>query len=163
MSIYSELLDAVDNGKKFKVDLIEKSLWIINGKYRKQIIKEGEIVNEQDKGKELIKTWDLALNYGSMPLDENPWNVIEILYNDFRHSAPRENSNKKTYFKALPVEELTDADLACGYDRDFAQAMLEGYILLVSLAGWIQWEYGNHWFWQSEKNKDLVVLKSFIE
>ena len=157
MSIYTELLDAVDNGKKFKVDLVNKSLWI----NKTQIIKEGEIVNEKDKGKDLIKEWDLTLHFGSMPLDEHPFGVIEFLYNKYKHSASREHSNKKSYFKALPVDELTDKDLAYGYDRDFAQAMLEGYILLSSIIGWIKFENDNHWFYQG-KDKELIILKEWI-
>ena len=157
MSIYTELLDAVDNGKKFKVDLVNKSLWI----NRTQIIKEGEIVHDEDKSKDLIKEWDLALHFGSMPLDEQPFGVIELLYNKYKHSAPREHSNKKSYFKALPVDELTDGDLAYGYDRDFADAMLCGYILLGSLVGWIKFENENHWFYQG-KDKELIILKEWV-
>lgn len=159
MSIYTDLLDAVDNGKKFKVDLINKSLWI----NKKQIIKEGEIVNERDKSKELIEKWDLALNFASMSLDENPWSCIEILYKEYKHSIPSENSNKKSYFKALLVDELTDADLAYGYNRNYSQAMLEGYILLGSLKGWIKWEYGDHWFWKSDEDENLVIIRNWIE
>lgn len=158
MSIYSELLDAVDNGKKFRVDLNNKSLWI----NRKQIIKEGEIVHEKDKSKDLIKEWDLALNYGCMPLDGNPWGLIEILYKDYKRSVPSKNGNKKSFFNALPVDELTDVELAYNYDRDFADAMLSGYILLASLVGWLKWEHGDHWFWQAE-DKDLVILKRWVE
>ena len=156
MSIYKELLDAVDNGKKFKVDLVDKSLWI----NKRQIIKKGEIVHDEYKGKDLIKRWDLAFNYTFSPLDENPWNMIEVLYCDYKHSTPSKHSNR-SYFKALPVEELTDADLAYGYDREFAQCMLEGYILLAILKGWIQWENDNHWFWQSESDKDFIILKEW--
>jgi hypothetical protein len=97
-----------------------------------------------------------------MPLDGSPWGLIEILYKDFKHSVPRENSNKKSYFKALPVDELTDAELAYNYDRDFMQAVLEGYILLSSLQDWLKWEHGNHWFWQA-KDKDLIILKNWVE
>lgn len=157
-SIYNELLDAVEKGRKFKVDLVNKSLWI----NRKQIIKEGEIVHDEYKGKDLIGIWDLALNYANSPLDEDPWNWIEVLYCEYKHSAPSKHSNNKSYFKALPVEELTDADLAYGYDRDFAQAMLEGYILLANLTGWLTWEFDDYWFYQSDSDRELVILKEWI-
>lgn len=158
MSIYTELLDAVDNGKKFKIDLVNKSLWI----NRKQIIKEGEIVHEGDKSKDLINEWDLALHFAGGLLNEDTWSWIEFLYNEYKYSAPSKNSNKKSYFKALPVEKLSDTDLAYGSDRDYAQAMLEGYILFGSLVNWIQWENDNHWFWQGE-DKDLVLLKEWVK
>jgi hypothetical protein len=160
MSIYRDLINAVGDGKKFKVDLIHKSLWID----KKQIIREGEIVYEQDKSKDLIKKWDLALDYGNtVPLDENHWNAIEFLYKEFKHSAPSEHSNKKSYFKALSVDELTDEELAYNIDRDFGQCLIEGYILLASLQGWLKWEHGDYWFWQSETDENLIVLRNWVE
>ena len=158
MSIYTDLLDAVENGKKFKVDLVNKSLWID----RKQIIEKGEIVHEQDKSKDLIKELDLESHFKCMPLNEYPWDVIEVLYHKYKHSAPKEHSNKKSYFKALPVDELTDGDLAYGYDRNFAQCMLEAYILLGSIVGWIKWEFNDYWFWQSGNDREIVILKEWI-
>lgn len=158
MSIYKDLLDAVSNGKKFKVDLINKSLWID----RKQIIKEGVIVRERDVGKNLINNNDLKELLKDMNLDTNPWDCIDVLYNEFRHSCPKEKSMKKSYFKAPSLDELTDADLAYGYDLDLCQAMLEGYILLGVLIGWIKWDFGNHWFYQG-KNESLVIIRNWIE
>ena len=158
MSIYKDLLDAVNNGKKFKVDLVTKSLWID----RKLAIKEGEIVHEQDKSKELIKETDLTCMGWVNHLNENPWDWVEFLYNEFKHSVPKENSSKRSYFKALPVDKLTDEALAYNIDRDFGIALLEGYILLSSLQGWLTWEYGNHWFYQGT-DKDFVILRNCIE
>ena len=160
MSIYKDLIDAVDKGNKFKVDLVEKSLWI----NKKQIIKKGEIVDEQDKSKDLIEKWDLSLNYGgSLPLDENSWEVIEFLYQEFKHSVPKENSNKRSYFKALSVDDLTDDELAFNIDRDFGDAILSGYILFASLKGWLKWEHGDNWFWQSSEEENLILIKNWIE
>lgn len=156
-SIFAELLDAVDEGRKFKVDLINKSLWID----RKKIIEKGEIVNEQYQGKELIKKYDLTLHFGidsCLP----PWELLELIFNEFEKSVPSKHT-VKTYFKAKSVDELTDVDLAYNYDRIFMTAMLEGYILLASLKGILKWQNDKHWFWQSERNKNFIVLKSYIE
>ena len=156
-SIFSELLDAADKGKKFKVDLINKSLWID----RKKIIEKGEIVNEQYQGKELIKEYDLALEFGSgsnLP----PWELLELIFNEFEKSVPSKHT-VKTYFKAKSFDELTESDLAYNYDRIFMTAMLEGYILLASLKGILKWQNDKHWFWQSQKNRNFIVLKSYIE
>jgi hypothetical protein len=153
MSIYSELLDAVHNGAKFKVDLKNKSLWI----NKKQYIREGEIIYGSYY---FIKEDDLAPYEYVDKLNEDPWSWIESLYYDYKHSVPSENSNKKSYFKALPVDELKMHELAYNKGRDFCQCMLEGYILLASLQGWLVWEHEEHWFWQ--KN-DLVVLREWIE
>lgn len=154
MSIYTDLLEAVSNGKKFKVDLINKSLWID----RKEIIREGV---RTDENKEFIEKWDLALDYGNKPTDENPWEMVEFLYKEYKYSVPGK-SPVKSYFKANSVDELTDSDLAYNISRDYAQAQIEGYILLASLAGILTWEFGDHWFWQGN-DKDLVILKNFVE
>ena len=68
----------------------------------------------------------------------------------------------KSYFKALPVDKLTDYELAYNSNRDFLQAVLEGYILLATLQGWLTWEYENQWFWQNQDDKYLVILKNWI-
>ena len=159
MSIYKDLIDAVDKGKKFKVDLINKSLWI----NRKKIIKEGVIVHEQSKDKQLIAPDDLLCTMGwEGSLNENPWDWVEFLYQEFKHSVPREHSNKRSYFKALSVDELTDEELAFNIDRDFGDAILCGYILLASLNGWLEWIHGDYWFYQSKNDESLVVLRNFI-
>ena len=157
MSIYKDLIDAVDKGKKFKVDLINKSLWID----KKQIIMEGEIVDEKSKEKEFIKPRDFDCMGWTNDLNENPWDWVEFLYQEYKHSVPGEHSNKRSYFKALPVDELTDEELAFNIDRDFGQACLEGYILLASLQKWLTWPNENHWFWQGE-DENLIVIKNWI-
>lgn len=160
MSIYTDLLDAVSNGKKFKIDLMNKSLWI--GK--RKIIEKGKIVDEQNKGKDLIEVNDLSAGFICVrDLSYEPWWFIEFIYDAYKHSVPRENSNNRSYLKALSVDELSDADLAYNDDRNYMQALLEGYILLASINKWLKWEYGEHWFYQSKADPDLVILKSWIE
>lgn len=159
MSLYRELYQVAYNGGKFKIDLIKKSLWI----NKKQIIKEGVIVYEQNKSKELIEKHDLVdllENLIIEDLQEYPWGNIEMLYQLFKHSVPRENDNK-SYFKALSVDELSDKELAFNYNRNFTQALLEGYILLAGMQGWLTWDYDKFWFWKGQ-DEDLIVLKNMI-
>ena len=51
-----------------------------------------------------------------------------------------------------------------GERRDSAQIRLELYILCQILGG-LTWnpEKMGKWFWQSEMDKDLVILKNWIE
>ena len=156
MSIYKDLMKAVYNGKKFKVDLINKSLWI----NRKQVVREGVRV---DESQEFISPDDLCCVLGESSLGLNPWELVEMLYHEYKHSVPGEHSNKRSYFKALSVDELTDAELAFNMSRNFAQCLIEGYILLGALQGWLKWEFGSYWFYQSEQDEDLVVIKNWIE
>lgn len=160
MSIYKDLLDAVESGNKFKVDLIHKSLWI----NRKQIIKEGVIENESYQGKELINSYDLNMeDTNTEPLDTDCWGWVEYFYEQYRCSVPSKNGNNKSYFKALSVEDLIDYQLAYNLDRNLCQAYLEGYILLASLQGWLKWKREDHWFYQSMFYDDLIVLRNWIE
>ena len=162
MSIYTDLLEAAHNGKKFKVNLVDKSLWID----RKQVIKQRVIVSNKEKDEELIGEFDLEDFIGGgelVRLDKEPWEVVKFLYYEFKHSVPKEKATKKSYFKALIADELTDEELAYNIDRFLGQAMLEGYILLASMQGWLKWEYGDRWFWQCDEDLELIVLCDWIK
>lgn len=157
MSVYTDLMNAVNHGKRFKVDLANKSLWID----KKQIIEKGVVLNN---AKTLIEPNDFVLLGCDELLNINPWQWIERLYTMYRYSVPSEDDNYcRSYFCALPVEQLTDTELAYNCKRIVGQSALEGYILLATLQGWLRWEFGEHWFWQSAENKDLVVLRNWIE
>lgn len=153
-SIYKLLVDSVDQGCKFKIDLKDKNLWI--GKT--QLIAEGFC----DKENDFIQIDDLFSEGFDANLNDDPWNWIEVLYEEYKHSVPGEHNNQnQSYFKGLSSDELTDNELAFNISRDLGQAILEGYILCASLQGWLKWNNENHWFWQG-KDKDLVILKDWI-
>lgn len=156
MTVYKMLIDAVQSGKRFKIDLVEKDLWI----NKKLIVKKGVVVNEN---KELIASHDLDETFEYSPvLDEACWGVAELLYKKYKHSSPKKIVlGNQSYFKANELDELSDYDLAYGLDRNFAQAILEGYVLLASLSGWLKLENKDHWFHQG-KQKEFVVLKEWL-
>lgn len=157
MSIYKELIDSVAEGVKFKINLVNKTLQI--GK--EKVVEKGKIVNEKYKDMELILPSDLepyfSMQFGTINM---LFTIIERLYEDYKHSVPSENYSDTSYFKALSVDELTDCDLYSGENRNLAQAKLEGYILLASLAGWLIWPNENHWYWKGID--DLIVLHDWI-
>lgn len=92
--------------------------------------------------------------------------TIEKRYNEYKHSVPseRSESRRKRYFRALPEKELSDADMMYGLPRELARCRLELYILIMIVCGNLRWheEWGN-WFWQSPNDKDLVILREWIE
>lgn len=135
MSIYELLKES----ETCKVDLNKKSLWL-NGK---QYIKDGANLTE-------------------LPLIDQEED-LDALYYDYKYSVPSSKASK-SYFKALPVDSLTDVQLAIGQPRYKAQAMLEGYILLAGMAGVLAnvVSAGNY-FWQSETDSDFVILKKWIQ
>ena len=159
MSIYKDIINEVQNGKRFKIDLNKKDLWV----GRKQIIKEGVIIDDENVN-DLICPNDLEdiLEYSPI-LNEYSWNVAEMLYEKYKHSSPTKTSlGNKPYFKALDVEDLYDYDLAYGLDRNVAQCILELYILLAPMVNWLVWQNENHWFYQSTDQKEFVVLRDWI-
>lgn len=152
MSIYSELIERVDNGEKFCIDFEKRNLKV--GK--EYLIKNGEY----DKSKELfgieIYSLQVALH------------MIRDLYKNYKYSLPSERSDSKRrkYFKALTIDELPDDQLMIAGRRETAQAALEGFILCAVLTGQLTWDeeiMGGKWFYQSKTDPDLVILRSWIE
>lgn len=156
MSIYETLLRKADKGGRYKIDLNKKDLWI----GRKHYIKNGEVMYDE----ELINKDDLK-NVLDIEIDisQDAWNVIKYLYQEYKHSTLNEKWKDTSYFKALPLKELTDDELAYNVTRHFGQAMIEGYILLASMIGWIEWKDEGHWFWQDVEDEDLIIMKQWIE
>lgn len=136
-----------DNGATFEVNFETRSLKI-NKKY---IIKNGEY-----KGQ---------LGYEAGVDMKDILEMIESLYQAYKYSVPseREDNARHRYFKALKAEELTDEQMCTGQPRSIARLQLELYILILILNGEFKWtEDMGKWFWQSKKDKDLIILKSWI-
>lgn len=147
MTIYSELMQRVDSGETFYIDFEKRNMKV--GK--DFLIKGGEYA----EGRVLSckPTMDVM-------------QIIEELYQTYKHSLPSERSDgkRKKYFKALSIDELTDRQLMTAVRREGAQARLEGFILCMILNGYLKWtEDMGKWFYQSKKDPDLVILRSWIE
>jgi len=90
---------------------------------------------------------------------------LENLYRRYKHSMPGERDNvRKSYFVALKEEDLDDEDVLYGERRQISKFRLEFYVLCAIVSGALKWDenWGN-WFWQSESDKSLVILRSWIE
>ncbi len=146
-NIYQTAIQAVEDGANFKVDFRYRSL-TLNSKY---IIQDGRYEGEL-----------------GMPLcvEDEFFANMEELYYRYKHSVPSERSESKSrrYFKALPEKSLADEAMLYGERRDKAQIELELYVLCQILGG-LEWdaETMGKWFWQSQKDKDLVILRSWVE
>ena len=148
MTIYEELLSRVEQGEKFHIDFEKRNMKV--GK--DWLIKNGEC----ETGRIL---------YGRQPVCIKE--IIESMFNDFKYSCPseRSDSKRKGYFKSLSADELTDEQMIYGLPRELTQARLEGFILCAILMGHLKWEdlTDEKWFWVSPKDKDLIILKQWIE
>lgn len=148
MTIYEELLSRVEQGEKFNINFQQRSMKV----GRDWLIKNGEC----EIGRIL---------YGMNPIHISE--LIENLYKSYKYSCPseRSDSKRKGYFKALSADELTDEQMIYGENRELMQAQLEGFILCAILMNHLKWDYltEEKWFWQSANDKDLIILKQWIE
>lgn len=146
MTVYEELIERVGDGESFHIDFEKKTMKI--GRKSINIVEQDRKLIEYDEGNDVL--YD-----------------IEELYSKYKYSIPSERSDSKRrqYFKALPADKLTDAQMVYGERRDVAQAALEGFILCTVLSGHLVWEdfHTDGWFWQSQNDQDLVILKSWIQ
>lgn len=148
MTIYEELLSRVEQGEKFQINFEKRNMKV--GK--DWLVKNGEC----EAGR---------IIYGKNPIVIKE--EIELLYKDFKYSCPseRSDSKRKGYFKALSVDELTDEQMIYGENRELMQARLEGFILCAILMNHLRWEdlTEEKWFYQSPNDKDLIILRQWIE
>lgn len=140
-SIYSELLERVSKGAKYKIDLVQKTLEIDG----KEIALEGNLMERSDFH------------------NDEPWFILEKLYGYYKRSVPSEKHNgNKPYFKSDSVEDLTDDEIAFNMSRNEAQFALECYVLFASVLSWLKMENEKHFFWQSKIFPECVVLREWI-
>ena len=90
---------------------------------------------------------------------------LENLYRRYKHSLPGErDNNRRNYFIALSEEELSDNDMLYAERRQIAKFKLELYVLCAIVSGALVWnEDWGKWFFQSENDKSLILLRSWIE
>lgn len=146
-NIYQRVIQAIQDGATFKINFQSRSLKL-NGKL---IIQDGKYEGE------------LGVLYCG---EDEFFANVEELYRIYKHSIPseRSESNQRRYFMALPEKSLSDDAMLFGERRDKAQIELELYVLCQIING-IKWnpETMGRWFWQSSEDKDLVILRNWIE
>ena len=152
MPIYFELIERVESGEAFYIDFENRTMKVGND----YLIKNGEY----DKSRELLG----VCIYPSIHV---VLHMIRELYAGYKYSLPSERSDgkRRTYFKALPIEQIPDVELFLAERREIAKAKLEGFILCMILEGKFLWDENimGKWFWQSKNDTDLVILRSFVE
>ena len=154
MSIYLELIERVSNGESFHIDLEKRNMKV--GK--DYLIKEGEFDETKKLLPNFYQVYDLRLAL----------HMIGEFYKNYKYSLPSERSDNKRrhYFKALPMEEITDEQLIVAERREIACAALEGFVLCMIVSGQLVWDeevMQGKWFWQSKNDPDLVLLRSWVE
>lgn len=142
MELYDEIINSVASGSVFNVDLKKKILQL-------------------DKNN--IPLDNININISS---SEDMLSTIHKLFERYKYSVPSERSEgkRRRYFKALKLSEIDYDDFMFGEGRDTAQIKLELYVLLSSIYCKNYWEeiFKEHFFYQSDKDKDLIILKDWV-
>ena len=150
MSVFLKGLERVENGERFHIDFEKRTMKIGQDK----VIDNGEYDISQ-------VLYDEKIGNPQTLLDK-----VGELYVAYKFSLPSERSDKKhrKYFKALPIDEITDEQLIYGARREVAQYMLEAFILCAILNGDFVWDDEIHgkWFYKDKTEQDLVILKNWI-
>lgn len=151
MTIYEELIKRVEDGESFYVNFKNRALKI--GK--EFVVADGFYDDERTLYTDCELEMSDILGY------------IQMLYENYKYSLPSERSDSKRrrYFKALPVDKLTDKQMATGERREVARAKLEGFLLCMIVDGFFAWDEDEmgKWFWESKSDPDLVILRKWIE
>lgn len=147
MTLYENFLESVTKGLRFRVDLLSRTVKV-----------DGKVLIDHGR-------FDGELGVAPVPMEEALSN-IEGLYARYKHSIPseRSESRRRIYFKALKEHEIEDDDMLYGESRETAQATLEFTVLAYALNGSLKWNDSmGSYFWQSDKDKDLVILRKWID
>ena len=142
MELYDEIINSVSSGSVFNVDLKKKVLQL-------------------DKNN--VPLDNMSVNISS---SEDMLSTIHKLFERYKYSVPSERSEgkRRRYFKALKLSEIDYDDFMFGEGRDTAQIKLELYVLLSSIYYKNFWEeiFKEYFFYQSDKDKDLIILKDWV-
>ena len=142
MELYDEIINSVSSGSVFNIDLKKKVLQL-------------------DKNN--ITLDNMSVNISS---SEDMLSTIHKLFERYKYSVPSERSEgkRRRYFKALKLSEIEYDDFMFGEGRDTAQIKLELYVLLSSIYHKDFWEeiFKEQFFYQSDKDKDLIILKDWV-
>ena len=142
MELYDEIINSVSSGSVFNVDLKKKVLQL-------------------DKNN--IPLDNINVNISS---SEDMLSTIHKLFERYKYSVPSERSEgkRRRYFKALKLSEIEYDDFMFGEGRDTAQIKLELYVLLSSIYYRNFWEeiFKEQFFYQSDKDRDLIILKDWV-
>ena len=142
MELYNEIINSVSSGSVFNVDLKKKVLQL-------------------DKNN--VPLDNINVNISS---SEDMLSTIHKLFERYKYSVPSERSEgkRRRYFKALKLSEIEYDDFMFGEGRDTAQIKLELYVLLSSIYHKDFWEeiFKEQFFYQSDKDKDLIILKDWV-
>lgn len=88
--------------------------------------------------------------------------ILESLYETYKHSVPSQKRDNSAYFYALPYDKLSTQDIIKNKDRKTAKEELELAVIDGIVSGTLVWPDDSMWYWQSGTDRDFVLLKKWI-
>lgn len=82
------------------------------------------------------------------------------LFENYKHSVPSAKADSK-YFFGFDESHLSTKQLAENESRYIAKARLEIYVLGLIIND--KWDFGDKWYWQSEKDSKLVLFRKWFK
>ena len=147
MTIYESLIDRVKDGEDFYVN------------FKKGLVRVGSVSVIENN-----KPFDTETPLLNDDMTNNITDQLEKLYEDYKYSvASAASEHKSSYFSAIPDGELDEFHFLTGLPRLVAQARLEIYVACLKAMGLFKLDFGTGWFWQSPNDKDLVILRKWVE
>lgn len=144
MKEFAEIISAVEKGAKFSVNFEKRTCRL-----------DGKLIYSEDNIPECV-------SYSITDIMHEIFQRYEL----YKHSVPSERSehHRRGYFKALAEKDLSDLDMIYNSPREVMRCRLELFILFMLLTKQLVWqEDWGKWFYQSPLDKDLVILKEWIE
>ena len=81
------------------------------------------------------------------------------LFENYKYSVPSARTDSK-YFFGLDESKLSTKQLAENESRYIARAKLELFVLGLIINQ--KWDFGDKWYWQSQKDSKLVLFKKWF-
>lgn len=95
--------------------------------------------------------------------DRITFDKLGRLYKTYKYSVPDSRDRTRSYFKALPGQELTVSQITKGTPRAKAREKLELSLLEGILNGSLEWPDDRKWFIQPSADRDFVLLKRWFK
>ena len=92
-------------------------------------------------------------------LSDNVEEKLLELFRNYKYSVPSRKSDSK-YFFGFDESKLSTKQLAENENRYIARAKLELFVLGLIINQ--KWDFGDKWYWQSQKDSKLVLFKKWF-
>ena len=92
-------------------------------------------------------------------LSDNVEERLLELFRNYKYSVPSAKADSK-YFFAFDDTHLSTKQLVENEKRYITRARLELFVLGLIINN--KWDFGDKWYWQSEKDSKLVLFKKWF-